>query len=68
MKLAIQHVIAESVKDYRMIRDKRERWISNWQCQVVLAVSQIMWTKSIEEAFKSDGKKGLDGFFKKCQT
>ena len=27
-----------------------------------------MWTKSIEEAFKTEGKRGLDTFFKKCQT
>lgn len=31
---------------------KRQIWISNWQGQIVLTVSQIMWTRQIESAMK----------------
>ena len=63
MKIAIQKIINESLQAYPIesfdggetgreivLNNKRIDWISNWQSQVVLTVSQIIFTKKVEGA------------------
>eukprot|EP00906_Rhabdomonas_costata_P002297 RCo003671 len=40
----------------------RERWMLSWPGQVVLAVSQMYWTRDVESALSSDGLRGLQAY------
>jgi dynein heavy chain len=48
MKLSMREVMTKSVADHEKHKKSRTKWLQNWQSQIVLAVSQIYWTRNIE--------------------
>ena len=72
MKASVRNIISDGLLDYPFVsadglmnadseielNDMRTDWISSWQSQVVLIVSQIVWTKKCDEALQSDNPYG----------
>ncbi|KAK3235325.1 hypothetical protein CYMTET_54468 [Cymbomonas tetramitiformis] len=44
----------------------RSKWILEWPGQVVIAVSQVFWTKSVNDAIRKEGTAGLLRFGAEC--
>ena len=57
MKVSIREVTEKSVLEYGTIT--REQWILNWPGQVILAASQVHWTKEVTDAIVEGGAKSL---------
>jgi dynein heavy chain len=55
MITSLHKVMAESVEAYA--KTARNQWVQDWPGQVVLAVSSVYWTSSVEEALMTN--KGL---------
>lgn len=65
MMKSLHTIMAQAVKDYAV--SKREDWIVKCSSgQVVLAVSQIYWTKEVAEALQKGGAEALQNFASKC--
>ena len=64
MKAAVKTIMTESISNFHVMGEQRTRWICNWQGQVVLTVSQIVWTKKIHDSITRTGVKGLKDYFK----
>lgn len=47
MKSSLTNIIKESVESYKV--SPRKDWVIDWPGQIVLAGSQIYWTKEVEE-------------------
>ena len=70
MKSSIQNVIVKGLKDYPQVSvedaadhlsqstsnlyHERIRWLKAWPSQVILVVSQIIWTLQVEEALTEE--------------
>lgn len=61
---SLHTITRKSVADY--IASKREDWLLKWPGQVVLAVSQIFWTKAVDDALRTAGTEGLQRFAQEC--
>jgi dynein heavy chain len=65
MLQSVRGVVEASVAAYNS--KPREQWVLEWPGQVILCVSQIYWTKAVEQAIPL-GKKGLKDFTAKCTS
>ena len=71
--LQVQNIMLISVRDVieaahgAYTNDNRENWVQEWPGQVVLCVSQIYWTKEVEEHLKL-GTKGLQTYLDTLNT
>ncbi|EFC37691.1 hypothetical protein NAEGRDRAFT_81845 [Naegleria gruberi] len=68
MKGSLRHSIEQSINAYAAIAgniDKRGQWILAWPGQVVLTVSQLFWTREVEESIKAQGVKGVQRYYSK---
>lgn len=63
MKKSLQTVMGQSVAAYPT--KAREAWLLEWPGQVVLAVSQIYWTRAVVDALSRSGADGLRAFAEK---
>jgi dynein heavy chain len=50
MRATIQNTIARAIMEYT---DARDKWVMNWPGQVILVVSQIIWTKTVTKAIQA---------------
>jgi dynein heavy chain, axonemal len=64
MMSSLRTITSKAVTDYATA--KREDWLLRWPGQVVLAVSQIYWTRACEEAMRGGGVEGLQRFAVEC--
>jgi dynein heavy chain, axonemal len=64
MMSSLHTITGKAVADY--ITTKRKAWLLKWPGQVVLSVSQIFWTKAVEDALRSAGTEGLQKFAQEC--
>jgi dynein heavy chain, axonemal len=62
---SVKDVIDKSNLDYTKPGQEREKWVTIWPGQAVLAVSMMKWTSQAEEAMKKSGLAGLEVFFEK---
>ena len=62
---SVKDVIDKSNLDYSKPGQEREKWVTQWQGQAVLAVSMMKWTAQAEEAMKKSGIAGLEVFYDK---
>ncbi|XXQ31525.1 Dynein heavy chain AAA lid domain containing protein [Plasmodiophora brassicae] len=46
----------------------REKWLLSWPGQIVLAVSQIVWTSEVEDAIRKGGTRGLKKYIGKLNS
>lgn len=61
---SLHTITRKSVADY--ITSKRDNWLLKWPGQVVLSVSQIFWTKAVDDTLRSSGTEGLQKFAQDC--
>ena len=63
MRTTLQHQIFKALGEYS--QETSEKWLLDWPGQVILAVSQILWTKSITKALQSNSsnQQGLKYLF-----
>lgn len=61
---SLHTITRKSVTDY--VTSKRSDWLLKWPGQVVLSVSQIFWTKAVDDALRSAGTEGLQKFAHEC--
>jgi dynein heavy chain len=66
MLRSVKDTCEKALKDYQ--NKERDKWITSWQGQAVLCVSQIFWTSLAEEAMKKSGVSGLASFFELLQV
>jgi dynein heavy chain len=66
MKESMREVTAKSIAEYATV--SREEWILNWPGQVVIAGSQVYWTKEVTDAIVADGPKGLAAYGEKSNA
>jgi dynein heavy chain, axonemal len=64
MMASLRTITAAAVKDYAT--KARERWLLEWPGQVVLAVSQVFWTRAVDDALRLGGSDGLKAFAAQC--
>jgi dynein heavy chain len=57
---SIDRVIIQGYEAYA--ENQREDWVVNWPGQVVLCVSQIYWTREVEEAISSNQANSLKNY------
>jgi dynein heavy chain, axonemal len=62
---SIKDVIDKSNLDYTKPGQDRDKWVTQWPGQAVLAVSMMKWTSQAEEAMKKSGIAGLEVFYEK---
>jgi dynein heavy chain, axonemal len=62
---SIKDVIDKSNLDYTKPGQDRDKWVTQWAGQAVLAVSMMKWTSQAEEAMKKSGIAGLEVFYEK---
>src|SRR5690606_3387507 len=62
MQQSVKKEIRLAIQDYST--ENLEEWILKWPAQVVLVVSQIMWTKNVTESLTESGVKGLKEYKK----
>ncbi|KAL0222245.1 hypothetical protein RCL1_002099 [Eukaryota sp. TZLM3-RCL] len=65
MRSSLRKVVAEALIDYG--KTPRDQWVLKWPSQVVLAISQIEWTRGVSEALSSEGTQGLTRYVKLLQ-
>ena len=61
---SLQTVTGEAVAAYAA--QPRDAWLLAWPGQVVLAVSQIYWTRAVEDALRRGGADGVRKFADTC--
>ena len=59
MRLSLQKVTGDSLNDLTKTRIKRTDWVRKWPGQVIICVSQAVWTYTIESKIEKYGLKGL---------
>ena len=64
---SVKDVIDKANLDYTKQGQEREKWVTIWPGQAVLAVSMMKWTSQAEEAMKKSGISGLEVFYQKQQ-
>jgi hypothetical protein len=57
MLKSVKNVIETAYQDY--MKRSRDKWITSWQGQAILAVSVMFWTTQTEEVMKKNGLQGL---------
>ena len=57
MKVSVREVTEKAIAEYGTV--SREAWILNWPGQVILAASQVHWTKEVTDAIVEGGAKSL---------
>ena len=62
MRLSLQKVTGDSLNDLTKTRIKRTDWVRKWPGQVVISVSQTVWTYTIESKIEKYGLKGLTDY------
>lgn len=62
---SIKDVIDKANLDYTKPNQEREKWVTIWPGQAVLAVSMMKWTSQAEESMKKSGIAGLEVFYDK---
>jgi dynein heavy chain len=62
---SVKDVVDKANLDYSKPGQEREKWVTQWQGQAVLAVSMMKWTAQAEEAMKKSGIAGLEVFYEK---
>jgi dynein heavy chain len=62
---SVKDVIDKSNLDYTKPGQERDKWVTLWSGQAVLAVSMMKWTSQAEEAMKKGGIAGLEVFNEK---
>ena len=64
MFASIARVCDEGAQAYKV--KPRHEWVTEWQAQVVLTVTVMMWTLDVDEALRASGNSGLRAYGKKC--
>jgi len=62
---SVKDVIDKANLDYSKPNQEREKWVTQWPGQSVLAVSMMKWTSEAEGAMKKSGIAGLEVFYEK---
>ncbi|KAL0205536.1 hypothetical protein P9112_000843 [Eukaryota sp. TZLM1-RC] len=62
MRSSLRKVVNDALVDYS--KTPRSKWVLKWPSQVVLAISQIEWTRGVTEAMINNGVDGLVEFKK----
>ena len=62
MRASLQKVTEDSLSDLTETRIKRTEWVRKWPGQVIISVSQTVWTSTIESRVESYGIKGLKDY------
>lgn len=62
---SIKDVIDKANLDYTKPGQEREKWVTLWPGQAVLAVTAMKWTSQAEECMKKSGLAGLEVFYEK---
>lgn len=63
MLKSVKETIEKALQDYS--KKEREKWVTSWQGQAVLAVDMMFWTSQAEEAMKKSGLAGLTQYYDK---
>lgn len=65
MQSSVHQQVSNAIKAYT--ETPREQWVLDWPGQVILAVSQIFWTKEVTEILRDGlGPAGLNGYGQVC--
>jgi len=59
MRLGVQKEIDKSLQDYQNPKTKRIDWVRKWPGQVILCISQLMWTFQVEKRLQEQGLDGI---------
>jgi dynein heavy chain len=62
MRLTLKDVIKKASAAY--VTAPRKEWVLSWPGQVVLNVSQVFWTREVEDALQRGGNEGLKEYEK----
>ena len=57
MRFTVKDQVMKSIDDYP--KGTRVEWFWNWPAQCILNVSQLYWTKEVEESMEKSGHAGL---------
>lgn len=57
MRLTVKDVVKKALLAYPS--QPRGKWVLQWPGQVVLNVSQLYWTREVEDALNGEGNNGL---------
>ncbi|KAL4429302.1 hypothetical protein ABPG74_002288 [Tetrahymena malaccensis] len=68
MRTSLSKVMEEGLLDLQSGQEKRSEWVRKWPGQVVIAISQLIWTESLEESLNQSGLNGLKEFYEICQS
>ncbi|KAL6609170.1 dynein heavy chain and region D6 of dynein motor-domain-containing protein [Neocallimastix sp. 'constans'] len=63
MKESIKEVINKGLIEYHSI--PRNQWVLNWPGQVIISVTQIIFTAEVTEVLDTEGARGLPNYFQK---
>ena len=66
MLKSIKQVIESSHQDY--MKRSRDKWVTAWQGQAILAVSCMYWTMQTEDDMKKSGVQGLIQYYDRLQA
>jgi dynein heavy chain len=66
MLKSVKQVVESSYQDY--MKRSRDKWVTQWQGQAVLAVSMMFWTMQCEDAMKKSGLQGLVQYYDRLNT
>ena len=59
MRQSLQKVTEDSLNDLTKTRIPRTEWVVKWPGQIVICISQIIWTYTVEERLKTSGLAGI---------
>lgn len=64
---SVKDVIDKANLDYSKPNQDRDKWVTQWAGQAVLAVSMMKWTSEAEAAMKKSGVAGLEVFYARLE-